>query len=256
MKFILILTGVIIFILYTVPMIRAKINLGNMFGIFTSLLLILSGTFYEKILTATQSRIVVIFLVLFYGAVAILYTLFFITLTKIIICPLKQEAHGDSVIVLGCRVKGTVPTKALLSRCDAAYKYLIKNKNAVAILSGGQGSDEEISEAECMKRILLSRGIEQSRLYTECHSTSTMENLMYSKEIIEENNLSNEVIICTSEYHIYRALILAEPLKINAGAIAGHSMRVLRIPAFTREVFGIWYIKLKGIFNKKSRDAK
>lgn len=247
MKIILILFGILIFLLYSLPLIRAKINIGNIFGMMTGILLLLSGIFCEniKMLSETKSYRIIFFAL---GVSAIIfYSAFFITLLKIIICEKCAKPKGKTVTVLGCRVKGTVPTRALMSRCKAAYDYLIKNKNSVAVLSGGKGADEDISEAECMYRILTEKGIDKTRLYIEDASTSTEENLKFSSVVIDNNNLSKEIVICTSEYHIYRALMIAKKAGINATGLPAHSMRILRIPAFTREVFGVWYLTLKNL---------
>lgn len=247
MKIILILFGVLIFLLYSLPLIRAKINIGNIFGMMTGILLLLSGIFCENIKTLCETKSYrIIFFALGISAI-IFYTAFFITLLKIIICEKCAKPKGKTVTVLGCRVKGTVPTRALMSRCKAAYDYLIKNNNSVAVLSGGKGADEDISEAECMYRILTEKGIDKTRLYIEDASTSTEENLEFSSVVIDKNNLSKEIIICTSEYHIYRALMIAKKAGINATGLPAHSMRILRIPAFTREVFGVWYQTLKNL---------
>lgn len=247
MKIILILFGILIFLLYSLPLIRAKINIGNIFGMMTGILLLLSGIFCENIKTLCETKSYrIIFFALGISAI-IFYTAFFITLLKIIICEKCAKPKGKTVTVLGCRVKGTVPTRALISRCKAAYDYLIKNKNSVAVLSGGKGPDEDISEAECMYRILTEKGIVKTRLYIEDASTSTEENLKFSSVVIDKNNLSKEIIICTSEYHIYRALMIAKKAGINATGLPAHSMRILRIPAFTREVFGVWYLTLKNL---------
>ena len=247
MKIILILFGVLIFLLYSLPLIRAKINIGNIFGMMTGILLLLSGIFCENINTLCEIKSYrIIFFALGVSAI-IFYTAFFITLLKIIICEKYAKPKGKTITVLGCRVKGTVPTRALMSRCNAAYDYLIKNKNSVAVLSGGKGADEDISEAECMYRILTEKGIDKTRLYIENASTSTEENLKFSSVVIDKNNLSKEIIICTSEYHIYRALMIAKKAGINATGLPAHSMRILRIPAFTREVFGVWYLTLKNL---------
>lgn len=63
----------------------------------------------------------------------------------------NTATNQKTLIVLGCRVKGDVPSLALQKRADAAYFYLLKNPDCVAILSGGQGKDENISEAACLK---------------------------------------------------------------------------------------------------------
>lgn len=247
MKIILILFGILIFLLYSLPLIRAKINIGNIFGMMTGILLLLSGIFCENIKTLCETKSYRILFVTVGISAIIFYTAFFITLFKIIICEKCAKPKGKTVTVLGCRVKGTVPTRALMSRCKAAYDYLIKNKNSVAVLSGGKGADEDISEAECMYRILTEKGIDKTRLYIEDASTSTEENLKFSSVVIDKNNLSKEIIICTSEYHIYRALMIAKKAGINATGLPAHSMRILRIPAFTREVFGVWYLTLKNL---------
>ena len=247
MKIILIVFSILIILLYSLPLIRAKINIGNIFGIMTGILLLLFGIFFDNIKTLCETKS---YRVLFFafGILAIIfYMAFFITLLKIIICEKYTKPKGKTVTVLGCRVKGTVPTRALMSRCKAAFDYLTENKNSVAVLSGGQGADEDISEAECMYRILTEKGIDKTRLYIENASTSTEENLKFSSDVIDKNNLSKEIVICTSEYHIYRALTIAKKAGINATGLSAHSMRILRIPAFTREVFGVWYLTLKNL---------
>ena len=93
------------------------------------------------------------------------------------------------MIVLGCGVNGDRPSLMLTERLDAAYDYLNTHEEVVCILSGGQGKGENISEAECMYRSLTEKGIARDRLYKEDRSTSTRENLLYSKKIIEEKNL-------------------------------------------------------------------
>ena len=98
-----------------------------------------------------------------------------------------------------------------------------------------------------MYRILTEKGIDNTRLDIENASTSTEENRKFSSAVIDKNNLSNEIVICTSEYHIYRALMIAKKAGINATGLPAHSMRIFRIPTFTREVFGVWYLTLKNL---------
>lgn len=244
MKIIIIAIGIIIFLLHLLPLVKAKINFGNIFGMFTGFMLIFLGVFLDKFIFLFSTKHKVIFIVISM-LILTFYLLFFITLAKIIFNAKSDAKNEKTVIVLGCRVKGLVPTKALMSRCLKAYKYLSENKNSICILSGGQGQDELISEAECMRNILKEKGIEDNRLYIENKSTSTEENIRFSKRIIKENNLSEKLIICTSEYHIYRSLMIAKELNLNASSLAAHSMKLFRIPAFTREVFALWYYMIK-----------
>lgn len=150
----------------------------------------------------------------------ILYAL--LTLTFIIYYSLKKPDKNSGVlIILGCQVKGNRPSKSLKRRLDTAYTFLKKNENVHCIVSGGKGNDELISEAECMYRYLLKKGISSNRLIKEDNSTNTCENLIYSFRIIKSHNLTGNVVIATDFYHHLRANIIAKKhnLKIS-GAVS------------------------------------
>lgn len=94
------------------------------------------------------------------------------------------QQNLDYVIVLGAQVRGTKPSRALLKRLERAAEYAGENPDTILILSGGQGPDEGISEADCMYNYLLEAGVSETRLIKEDASTSTRENLLFSAEII------------------------------------------------------------------------
>lgn len=133
----------------------------------------------------------------------------------------SYNADLDCIIVLGARVNGTVPSKSLMLRIETAYGYLASHGNCVAILSGGRGDGEEISEAECMKRELVSRGIDENRLVLEDRSTSTAENIRFSNEARPLRGSS--VGIVSNGFHIFRAKLIAKSAGINAVGIASPS---------------------------------
>ncbi len=116
----------------------------------------------------------------------------------------------DAVIVLGCRVRGEAPTSLLRSRCVAAARVLEAHPEAVCIVSGGQGSGEDISEAEAMRRLLTSYGISEQRIYMEDKSTSTAENFEFSAQLMQREGISGSVAVVTSDYHQYRASLYAK----------------------------------------------
>lgn len=251
MKLILISIGIIIFITYTLPLIWAKINIGNVFGILLGALFICTGITFDAIIVICENTA---FRILFLSVLAvfiIFLILFFITLTKIIRHCSSNATDEKIIIVLGCRVKSDKPTRALVSRCKAGYEHLIKNKDSIAILSGGQGADEAISEAQCMKNVLTSMGIDESRLIIEDKSTSTQENFEFSKRIIQSLGYSGKVAVATNEYHLYRATLIAKQCGLNAARLSGKSIKFLRIPAFTREVFGVWQLTLNKIIKRR-----
>ncbi len=146
-----------------------------------------------------------------------------------------------TVVVLGCRVYGENPSLSLVERLDAAYEYLVEKENAVCVLSGGQGDGENISEAECMYRYLVERGIAKERLYKEENSTNTKENLLYSKQLIEKYGLCPKIAIVTSEYHQYRAGQIAKSLDLEYGAVSGHTVFWLFPTYYVRELYAILY---------------
>lgn len=122
----------------------------------------------------------------------------------------NKPAGGEStVIVLGARIHGDRPSRMLRERLDVAVDYLEQNPEATCIVSGGQGSDEQYTEAHVMKAYLCAQGIAAERIYEEGRSTDTHQNIDYSLAIIREEGLSERVAIATQEFHQYRAATLA-----------------------------------------------
>lgn len=120
----------------------------------------------------------------------------------------KAPAELDAIIVLGAKVNGTAPSGALDQRIDAAAAYLIANPDTLCIASGGQGDDEGISEAACIRNGLVRRGIAESRILLEEQSTSTETNFLLSMPLLDDT--VKAVGVVTNNFHIYRALRLAE----------------------------------------------
>lgn len=173
-----------------------------------------------------------------------------IVLVIVISACLIKAAHikpvqNATAIVLGCRVYGERPSLMLTERMDAAILYLNENPDAVCIASGGQGTDEDISEAECIYRYLVENGIDAARIYIEDKSTSTRENLAFSYVIIKENALPEEIAIVTNEFHEYRAGIIADRLGLSYGAVSAKTAMWLLPTYYARELFGVLYEWLK-----------
>lgn len=137
--------------------------------------------------------------------------------------PPKPQA--DYMIVLGCQVRGERISKMLKYRLDAALAYLADNEDTKVIVSGGQGVGEDISEALAMQQYLTANGIDESRIIMEEQSTSTVENIRYSKKLMEENGddaAQAEVIIVSNNFHVSRGVGIAKKQGIeNASPLAG-----------------------------------
>lgn len=153
------------------------------------------------------------------------------------------------IVVLGAAVHGDSPSLSLQERINAAYTYLAAHPEAQAVLSGGQGSGENLSEARCMWNSLTAMGIPESQLWLEEQSTSTWENLQFSLALIEEyTGQRPEVLgIVSSEYHLFRAGLFADACGVEAvGIPAATGWVTLRINYFLREAAGVWHYILLG----------
>ncbi len=150
----------------------------------------------------------------------------------------KAEPDLDYVIVLGAQVKGEKPSRALRKRLDCAYEYAVKNPRTKLILSGGQGSGEDISEAECMRRYLTEAGLEPDRLLAEDRSTSTRENLEFCRSLYHPENARTGIL--SNNFHICRALILARDSGYTrVSGIPAHSDPWMQPHYIVREVFAL-----------------
>ena len=160
--------------------------------------------------------------------------------------PAAEPAY---IVVLGAKVNGTSPSLSLNDRITAAEHYLKAHPDTIAVLSGGQGPDEGIPEAECMFNELTRRGIDESRLWLESRSTSTWENLKFSLDIIEEKSglRPDSIGLLSSEYHLFRAGLFAKDCGVEAiGIPAATSWPSIRLNYFLREAAGVWHYILLG----------
>lgn len=248
-KLALFVLGLWILVLYSLPLLGRILNAGNIFGILLGALLIITSALFDRIVSIVvilwRSKIWKIIISILCIFVIFFFSVFGITYKSIVDYAQYTATNETTVIVLGCKVDGDRPSLMLKWRCDVAAKYLLEHPDAVAILSGGQGSDENISEAECMYNLITEQGVSTDRLYVEDKSTSTNENIANSKKIIDDNNLSSDIAIATSDYHEKRASIIAKKNGLNASSIPAYGDKYSRTTFFTREVFGVWVQYLK-----------
>ncbi len=160
-----------------------------------------------------------------------------------------EQPEAAYLVVLGAGVNGSVPSLSLRERLDAALGYLKEYPESKAVLSGGQGSGEDMTEAQCMFDWLTARGIAPERLLREEAATSTQENLRFSLDMIEVDSGTRpeRIAVVSSEYHLCRAELYAKQLGVTALGVPAHtSWLSLRINYQVREIFGVWVAVLKG----------
>lgn len=171
----------------------------------------------------------------------------FIIIESVIIYNMRTTPpfEADYVMVLGCQVNGSIPSIPLLRRVTMAISYLKENKSTHAVVTGGKGPGENISEAEAMKRILIRHGIDEKRIFEENQSKSTMENFKYAHELY--GLLDKNIVVVSSDYHIYRALSMAKKLQYkNIHGLPSRSQFSV-LPAYLlREYAAVVYYLLLG----------
>ena len=119
----------------------------------------------------------------------------------------------------------------------------------IIIVSGGKGQGENTSEAEAMYRYLTQKGIDGSRIIKEEQSTNTDENMSYSAQFIE--NKEDKVAIVTSNFHIFRAKLLAKAKGLcNICGAASPSDSILLVNYMVREAIGVVKDFMVGNFEK------
>ena len=156
----------------------------------------------------------------------------------------SPEPEADYLLVLGAQVVGTQPSGVLSDRLEAALTYLQTYPQATAIVTGGQGPDEGISEARCMYNWLTERGIDPQRIWLEERATRTAENVVYARDMIaaETEDMENvSVAVLTSEFHLMRAKLLANWAGLDVRGVAAPSAnRAVLVSNCFREVFAVW----------------
>ena len=159
-----------------------------------------------------------------------------------------QEEPRDYLIVLGAAVHGDEPSLSLMNRLDGALDYLEKFPDTTVIVSGGQGDGENISEARCMSDYLMEHGVDPAQIRMEDRSTSTLENLRFSKALIEqEGGDVNSVAVVSSGYHLYRAGLMARSVGLGAVGVKGHrGYPVYTVGMYIREAFGVTHLWVLG----------
>ncbi|HBN38525.1 MAG TPA: YdcF family protein [Ruminococcaceae bacterium] len=226
------------------PVFGVIFNIGSVLGAFLSLIAILVGIFLNKIIDFCkkhyQSKKGKILLNTFFTVFTIGLLCFSLTLGSIVTSAKTNAKNESTVIILGCAVRGEKPSYTLNRRISTAYDYLTDHPDSVAVLSGGQGRGENISEAQCMYNVLTEKGIDPDRLYLEDKSTNTGENIAFSKQIIEENNLSTDIAVVSSDYHLKRATMICKKNGFdNVHRISSPSTYFDKPTFYLREVLGV-----------------
>jgi uncharacterized SAM-binding protein YcdF (DUF218 family) len=233
LKIAITIIAIIFLVWFIAPIILYRvINPGNVLGILICLYFIFRFGFcksYRKVRSAFHSKKITKLIWNVANLCMVLFAVYAVGISGLMVYySTIPPVEGSTAVVLGAQVRNGKASALLQQRIDAGEQYLNSNKNSVAVVTGGQGDDEAMSEAKCMYDNMTADGIKSDRIYMEDKAWNTYENIKFSYNIIKENNLNKNLAIVTDSYHQLRARLIAYKQNINTkiGAVNTHNNKI------------------------------
>jgi uncharacterized SAM-binding protein YcdF (DUF218 family) len=217
-KVVLMMTGLILVLNASVLFLIINFNVGLIITLAFGMFLVLYSAFYNQINSLTGKGLLKLCKYAVWLGVAFMSAviLFIATYGQID----TTDYNEDAIIVLGAGIQGETVTLPLMYRLDMCVEYISKNPDAVIVVSGGQGFQEDITEALAMERYLVRKGVPREKILKEEKATSTYENFVFSKEILDEHfKRPYKVVFITNDFHIYRASGIAKVAGLKSNHI-------------------------------------
>ena len=215
--------------------IRSNLHFGVVLTFALGLILLFAGIFCK------HAEKYIPRIVRYMFSTGVLFCVVFLTTLFVFGKKSNVSYNEDAVIVLGAGIQGEEVSESLRNRLDAAARYYQKNPDVIIIVSGGQGPQEKITEALAMEKYLLEQGVPAEQIVKEQMATSTRENFLYSKEILDKQfDGVYGVVFVSSDYHIYRAKLIAKSIGFNEIAYLGSDTPWYQIlPSGIRECLAV-----------------
>lgn len=164
----------------------------------------------------------------------------------------RPRYNQDFIVVLGAGlINGETVSPLLAKRINKAIAFYRAQSRAtlnppILLMSGGQGADEKVPEAIAMKQYAMEQGIPERDILVETNSTTTLENMRYSKEIMDQQMKGPyRAIFSSNNYHIFRAGLYARQAKLKANGIGAKTAFYYLPNAFLREYIAILMMNKK-----------
>ncbi len=251
MAFVLLSFGgyaLIVYLLWNARIVLKKESrtLGNML----TLLLGIAGLFlilFQHLLLKKDSVFEYIYMVIVIFLIYYFFSFMTILTSSLLFNHIKPKFNKDYLIVLGSGLlNGKTVTPLLAGRIDAALAFANQQqartgKQPLLIMSGGQGQDEKMPEAVAMENYALSQGVPKAEIITEENSKTTLQNLQFSKNLMDERSQGepNQSAFVSNDYHIFRAGLFAKKVGLNSDGIGSRTARYFLPNAFIREFVAI-----------------
>ena len=219
--------------------VMSNLNLGVILTLLLGVFGLCVGIFYNRIKKFSQNGIFKIFRIL----IAVLLCLEFVLVSFIAVYGLWDNVNykEDAVVVLGAGIRGDKITLPLKLRLDKAIEYYEKNPDAVIVVTGGQGFRETVTEAFAMEKYLLQNSVPKEKIFKEEKATSTMENMVFSKEILDRYfDKDYKTVVVTNHFHIFRGTYLANKAGFKGATHIHAGLQWYNIvPCFLRESLAV-----------------
>ena len=242
LRTLLIICGLALMLESALVLALTTVHLGTVMPFVIGLPLFTVGVFLPFVLRMARQHLWARLLV---GAMIFVYAAFFLLLavTTALILTHSAEREGakpGAVIVLGAGIRGSAPSATLAYRLEKALEYYQKDPTLTIVVSGGQGADEQYTEAEVMAAWLTAHGVSESSIIREERSSSTEENFIFSREALEQAGKAGcETAFVTNRFHVFRAGRIAQKLGMQVYGIPARMYKPLIINDFLRECAAI-----------------
>ena len=150
----------------------------------------------------------------------------------------RTAGERTVMVVFGCQVKPDGPSILLRDRLDTALAYWEKHPDIQIVVSGGKGDDEHMSEAQAMRDYLVEHGIDESRITMEDQSRNTRQNLVFSKEVLQQQGKNPgelHILAVSNGFHLARIEMLAH--RFGYGTVSTLDAPVSHFPSAIQMFF-------------------
>lgn len=171
----------------------------------------------------------------------LLFVFFFITVEGCIILGgiyiHNSDVKPDYILILGAGIyEDGSPTLTLENRLQTGMDFAARYPDAYIVVSGGQGKNEPVPEAQAMAEYMIDRGMDPDRIIIEDKSTSTMENFKFTKELIDD---SKKIVFITNDFHVFRSTMLAGRNGLDAYGYGTSTPGIVLVNCYLREFFAM-----------------
>lgn len=120
------------------------------------------------------------------------------------------RGEPEVMVILGCQVKSWGPSILLQDRLNTALEYWEEHSDITIVVSGGQGPDEHMTEAQAMYDYLVEHGVDGAQILREDQSHNTIQNLTYTMDLLEDEgyDVTADMVVVSNGFHLTRVRML------------------------------------------------